>query len=83
MYCVIYKSRKKNDTYLYVSKKDDFSQVPKALLGVLGEPVYVMDLELTPERKLARENVLEVMKNLSNQGWHLQMPKVEDWLTLH
>jgi len=83
MFCAIYKSLKKYDTYLYVATKDDFSRVPESLLRLLGQPVHVMDLELTPERKLAQEDVAEVMRNLQAQGWHLQMPKKEDWLGAH
>ena len=79
MYCAIYKSAKKLDTYLYMAIKDDFSRVPKALLNILGKPIYVFDLELTPERKLAREDVNEVMRNLHEQGWHLQMSQREHW----
>lgn len=83
MYCAIYKSSKKQDTYLYVAAKGDFAAVPEGLLKLLGEPVYVMELELSPQRKLAREDVAEVMRNLQERGWHLQMPEQEDWLVRH
>ena len=74
MYCVIYKSKKKQDTYLYVAAKDDFDAVPETLLGLLGEPVYVMELDLSQIRKLAEEDIQQVMKNLQEKGWHLQLP---------
>ena len=74
MQCSIYKSPKKQDTYLYLSTKDDFSCIPAALLKLLGEPIHVMDLDLLPERKLAQEDVREVLHNLQERGWHLQMP---------
>ncbi len=83
MFCAIYKSLKKYDTYLYVAVKDDFSRVPESLLRLLGQPVHVMDLELSPERKLAQEDVAEVMQNLQTRGWHLQMPKKEEWAGAH
>jgi uncharacterized protein YcgL (UPF0745 family) len=83
MYCVIYKSRKKQDTYLYMASKDDFSRVPDALLALLGNPVYVMEIELNAERRLAQEDVLEVLRNLQERGWHLQMPQREDWPGMH
>jgi uncharacterized protein YcgL (UPF0745 family) len=83
MFCAIYKSLKKYDTYLYVAAKDDFSRAPESLLKLLGQPVHVMDLELTAERKLAQEDVAEVMRNLQTQGWHLQMPKKEEWWGAH
>jgi uncharacterized protein YcgL (UPF0745 family) len=79
MQCTIYKSRRKQDTYLYLATRDDFSHVPEALLKLLGEPVHVMDLDLSPERKLAQEDTAEVLRNLQERGWHLQMPREEEW----
>jgi len=71
----IYKSRKKDELYLYLSKKDDFSEVPQSLYDSMGtEPVFVMELELSADRPLAREDVNTVMKNLESQGFHVQMP---------
>lgn len=71
----IYKSTKKEELYLYIAKKDDFSEVPQELYDSMGkEPVFVMELELSPQRPLAREDVQQVMKNLENQGFHVQMP---------
>lgn len=83
MYCAIYKSLRKQDTYLYIVRKDDFSGAPEPLLRLLGRLVHVMDLELNPERKLAQEDVLEVMKNLQERGWHLQMPRREELTGVH
>ena len=37
-----------------------------------------MNLELTPERKLAYADVNQVMKNLDEQGYHLQLPPQKD-----
>jgi len=82
MRCAIYRSPKKPDTYLYVAAKDDFSRIPETLLKMLGEPVHVMDLELDPERRLAQENVGEVLYNLRERGWHLQMPRQDDLLAV-
>jgi uncharacterized protein YcgL (UPF0745 family) len=36
-----------------------------------------MELELTAERKLAREDPQKVMTNMRDQGFHLQMPSDE------
>ena len=38
------------------------------------EPIFVMEVELSPERKLAREDVNTVIKNLDSQGFHVQIP---------
>jgi uncharacterized protein YcgL (UPF0745 family) len=66
-----------------MANKDDFSRVPAALLALLGNPIYVMELELNAERRLAQEDVLEVLKNLQERGWHLQMPRQGDWPNIH
>lgn len=77
----IYKSRKKDELYLYLANKDDFSEVPQSLYDSMGkEPVFVMELELHADRPLAREDVITVMKNLKNQGFHVQMPPTSDML---
>jgi hypothetical protein len=80
MHCAIYKSRRKADTYLYVAVRDDFSRIPEALLKLIGELEHVMDLDLHPERKLALEDTAEVLLNLEERGWHLQMPRREELL---
>ena len=74
MQCYIYKSLKKEELYLYLDKKDDFSAVPQALFESLGRLAFVMELQLSPDRKLARENVDKVIASLKNQGFHIQMP---------
>ena len=75
MIAYIYKSRRKDELYLYIAKKDDFSSVPQKLYDSMGkEPVFVMEVELSLERKLARENVETVMRNLEEQGFHVQIP---------
>lgn len=79
----IYKSRKKEELYLYLSKKDDFSKVPPSLYEMMGnEPPFVMELELRSERQLAREDVNKVIGNLQTQGFHVQMPPANNDLLL-
>jgi len=71
----IYKSSKKEELYIYLTKKDDFSDVPQALFATMGKaPIFVMEIELSPKKKLAREDVSKVIKNLETQGYHLQIP---------
>lgn len=74
MEAVIYKSRKKQELYLFLRKEGDFSCVPAPLLQSFGPPEWVMRLELTPDRTLARSNVVEVMQKLAVDGFYLQMP---------
>ena len=73
MQCYIYRSPRKSDTYLYLREKDDFESLPEALLTVFGPPEFCFDFELTPERRLAREDAVEVLRNLRERGFHLQM----------
>lgn len=78
MHCSIYKSPKKQDLYLYVAKQDGLSRVPETLLSYFGTPEHVLDLDLAANRKLAREDPVEVLKNLQEKGFHLQMPEAKE-----
>ena len=72
--CWIYKSSKKEDMYLYVPEEDNFDDLPDALTTMFGKPSFVMELLLSPDKKLAKEDSMTVMKNLKQQGFHLQLP---------
>lgn len=74
MLCFIYKSLKKAELYLYLDKKDDFSAVPEVLLQSVGRLEFVMELELTPERKLAKEKSEKVLAALQEKGFFVQLP---------
>jgi uncharacterized protein YcgL (UPF0745 family) len=74
MQSYIYKSLKKDELYLYLPKRDDFSDVPEALLNSFGKIEFVMELELTPERKLAREDAAKVLISLQQKGFFVQVP---------
>ncbi|MFP5507188.1 MAG: YcgL domain-containing protein [Gammaproteobacteria bacterium] len=78
MKCVIYKGSRKQDTYLYIEREDDFARVPEALLDMLGNLQRVMALELTPERSLAQADPEQVRRLLREQGYYLQMPPPDD-----
>jgi len=74
MQCEIYKSSKKEQTYLYVTKPIDHEALPEALLDILGKLTFVMDLEITSTTRLATEDVSEVISQVSGKGFYLQMP---------
>lgn len=74
MLAFVYKSAKRADTYVYLAARDDFSRLPESLRVQLGALAFVLEVALTPARKLARENVAEVMQNLATRGFHLQFP---------
>ncbi|MFT8210111.1 MAG: YcgL domain-containing protein [Symbiopectobacterium sp.] len=74
MFCVIYRSTKRDQTYLYVDKKDDFSRVPEALMESFGTPHLVMLLPLDGSKKLASADIEKVKQALKEEGFYLQLP---------
>ncbi len=72
--CTIYKTRKHPDLYLFVRQQDDLTPVPEALLAHFGTPEKVTALALSPARKLARGNTIEVLAALAERGYYLQLP---------
>ncbi|WP_162285790.1 YcgL domain-containing protein [Pantoea stewartii] len=84
MFCVIYRSPVRNQTYLYVEKKDDFSRVPDALLKGFGKPQLAMVINLAQRDKLANADINKVKQGLSEQGYYLQIPPpIESLLKTH
>lgn len=76
--CDVYKSVKKQDLYLYVSKADGTSRVPELLLEHFGAPQHCLTLVLTPGRKLARASAEKILEAIAEQGFYLQMPPQAD-----
>ncbi|CDH02768.1 YcgL domain-containing protein [Xenorhabdus bovienii] len=84
MICVIYRSPKRDQTFLYVEKKGDFSRIPEALLKTFGEPQYSMMISLSGRKKLANADIVKVRTMLSEQGFYLQVPPpVESLMSEH
>jgi uncharacterized protein len=74
MQCFVYKSARRADTYIYLRERDAFDLLPAPLAASLGPLNFVIELALSPERKLAREDVETVIANLRGPGFHLQLP---------
>ena len=74
MNCSVYRTRRKDYTYIYLAEGRSLDDLPAELLSAFGTPEFVIDLELSPARNLASEDVLEVIENLREQGYHLQLP---------
>jgi hypothetical protein len=72
--CDIFASRYKNEMYLYVVRAKGTERVPEELLARLGELRLVTTLLLKHDLKLARADVVEVLRRLDQQGYYLQMP---------
>ena len=74
MQVYVYRSSRKQDTYLYLARKDDFGPIPAPLMEVFGKPQFALEFELTVERTLAQEDPKSVLASLRERGFHLQMP---------
>ena len=77
MQAFVYKSLRKPDTYLYLRERDAFALLPDPVRAPLGELAFVMEVALTPERKLARVDAEVVRTNLATRGFHLQFPETQ------
>lgn len=73
--CDVYKSVKKDETYVFIPTSASLSELPDELLKVLGQAEMIMALELTAEKKMARGTASVIMESIEEQGFHLQMPE--------
>ena len=76
--CNIYKSSKEEGMYLYIEKKDDFSDIPENLLKKFGEPAFVMKLAIDKNTKLARVDSNHVLEMIQANNFYLQMPPLSN-----
>ena len=74
MLTAVYKSSKKNETYLFVNKRDDFSDVPEMLLKQFGTPLLVSILNIKNDTKMAISCPQKVIAELESNGFYLQLP---------
>ena len=81
--CIVYRSAKKEETYLFLPVGKTFDDLPQELRDALGEPSAVMKLDVEPDSKLALASATQVLKAFEDQGYFLQLPpkvSVEDLL---
>ena len=83
MQCYVYRSEKRDDTYVYLRERDAFGLVPANIAKKLGALSFVLEVALTPERKLARDDAGVVRANLLAQGFHIQFPPRVDGEITH
>lgn len=88
MHAYVYKSLKKADTYVYLAERDAFDRLPAPVRAQLGTLQFVLDVALTPTRRLAQADAGVVRANLAERGFHLQLPATtvadpmsDDWGT--
>ena len=77
MRCEVFKSRKQQETYVYLEKGTPREDLPQILRDLMGELTFVMELEISEQTRLAREKPVLVLENIKKQGFHLQLaPKI-------
>ncbi|UWX04119.1 YcgL domain-containing protein [Pseudoxanthomonas sp. NC8] len=74
MQAYVYKSRRKADTFVFLATRDDFMRLPEPVRAQLGELAFVLEVALTPDRRLAQSDPDVVRANLSAKGFHVQFP---------
>ena len=74
MQAYVYKSQRKQDSFVYLAARDDFSVIPEAVKATLAPFQFVLEVALTPDRRLAQADVAQVRLNLAERGFHLQLP---------
>jgi uncharacterized protein YcgL (UPF0745 family) len=84
--CKVFRSEKKAETYLYLADSLPFDELPAELRDQFGEATFVLSLELSESRNLARADVIKVIESLLEPGYYLQLPPelpVEEEITRH
>lgn len=79
MWCYIYRSSKKENSYLYIATENDFSLVPEVLMKVFGQPVFVMKVLLDGKRQFVVGSSNEIEERIKNDGFFVQMLKDDDF----
>jgi uncharacterized protein len=74
VHCTIYKSKEKSELYIYLKDNIELDDIPDEIRKPFRTTIKVMELELSPQKSLARCDVNEVMKNLQEHGFHIQLP---------
>jgi len=74
MKAFVYKSARRADTFVYLKARDAFEALPLPLRERLGGLSFVLEVELTPQRKLARVDADLVRASLNDRGYFLQLP---------
>ena len=79
MHCYVYKGNKKDDHFLYLGQEFDQQNLPnkfpQAILSLMGELSFVVEFDLSADRKLPQADAAHVLADIEAHGFYLQMPK--------
>lgn len=73
MLCYVYASRRRADTYIWLRRLGDVDALPHALRERVGELRFVIEVELTAERRLPNADPKLILEQLARDGWYLQV----------
>ena len=72
--CNVYRCANKAQTYLYLKMGHCIEDLPSDLRQLLGELSQILHLDLNDTSKLAQVKTSDVIENLNEHGFFLQMP---------
>ena len=75
MLCHVYRSEKKDSTYLYLIEDNTTKDLPENLVVLLGRLEFVMAIDLEKVTQLANADLQEVKNCLIERGFYLQLPR--------
>ena len=76
--CTVYKGTRKHELYLYVDRSEGLSRVPDEVQGIMGTLSEVMTFRLDEARRLARADAAQVLQDIRDKGYYLQLPPVPE-----
>lgn len=69
----VYRCNKQPNTYLFLTQKGNFNNLPDELLALLGELNFSFEFNLDSNKKLMQANATEVLKAIEMHGFYLQL----------
>ena len=73
MQCYVYRSERKNETYVYMKAGVEMTELPESVTKFMGDLTQVLEVDLS-KKKLAHADVKQVMAAIETQGFYLQLP---------
>ena len=74
MQITIYRSSVKDGMYIYLETETSLDTLPTPVMKQLGLPEKALEIDLKADRKLPNADAKEVLAQIENQGFYIQMP---------
>jgi uncharacterized protein YcgL (UPF0745 family) len=72
--CTIFKGKREPELYVYVPWKAGEANIPEDLRTRMGALTAVMTITIGPDKKLARARAENVLNDIREKGYYLQLP---------